>query len=156
MIDYSINTYVTITFKNNNNVLVYAFEKLLLFSREHQYLFAAHCIRWLASLTRLQQGLTIYINNIQESVEVGTSKNKPEPSLEIDTSKTDCLLSPNNSSLQSDPLRNTRKHCICLPTPPKKLTKNQNKKLIQLNASKSLKDKLELDQKRQEYFKNRI
>ena len=42
---------MTITFENNNDIIVYTFEKILLSCREHQLLFAAHCIQWPEAIT---------------------------------------------------------------------------------------------------------
>jgi hypothetical protein len=57
---------MTITFENDNDVIVYALEKIISFARENQYLFAANCVWWLASVIGLKQGLVIHIDNLQE------------------------------------------------------------------------------------------
>lgn len=59
-----------ITFETDNDVIVYGPQKILLFCRERHLLFPAHCVRWLASLTGLYQGLVIHIDNFQTQAEI--------------------------------------------------------------------------------------
>jgi hypothetical protein len=57
---------MTITFKNDNDVIVYAFEKVISNARKNQQIFVAHCVWWLASIFGLEQGLVIHTDNLQK------------------------------------------------------------------------------------------
>jgi hypothetical protein len=57
---------MTITFENDNDVIVYALEKIISYARKTQQIFVGHCIWWLASVIRLEQGLINYIDNLQQ------------------------------------------------------------------------------------------
>jgi len=61
---------MTITFENDNDIIVYAFEKVISHARKTQQIFVAHCIWWLASIIGLEQGLVNYIDNIQSRLNV--------------------------------------------------------------------------------------
>jgi len=56
---------MTLTFENDNNVIVYALEKIIAFAKNNQYIFLAQSVWWIASVLGLQAGLVIYINNLQ-------------------------------------------------------------------------------------------
>jgi hypothetical protein len=64
---------MTITFENDNDVIVYALEKVIAYARRTQQIFVAQCVWWLASIIGLEQGLTIFIDNIQSRVEVAVN-----------------------------------------------------------------------------------
>jgi hypothetical protein len=57
---------MTITFKDESDVIVYALEKLISHARRTQQLFVAQCIWWLASIIGLEQGFINYIDNLRE------------------------------------------------------------------------------------------
>ena len=57
---------MTITFQNESDVIVYALEKLISYASRTQQIFVAQCIWWLASITGLEQGLVIRIDNLKE------------------------------------------------------------------------------------------
>jgi len=61
---------MTITFENDNDVIIYALEKVISYARRTQQIFAAQCVWWLASIIGLEQGLVNYIDNIQSRVDV--------------------------------------------------------------------------------------
>jgi hypothetical protein len=61
---------MTITFVNDNNVIVYALEKVISYARKSQQIFVAQCVWWLASTIGLEQGLISYIDNVQFRQEV--------------------------------------------------------------------------------------
>jgi hypothetical protein len=61
---------MTITFENDNDVIVYASEKDISFARNSPQIFVAQCVWWLASIIGLEQGLTNYIDNLHSRVEV--------------------------------------------------------------------------------------
>jgi hypothetical protein len=78
---------MTVTFENDNNVIVYALEKVISYARRTQQIFVAHCVWWLASIIGLEQGLINHIDNIQSRVEVATAAEAlPEdiPCAEVD------------------------------------------------------------------------
>ena len=60
---------MTITFKNNNDVLIYAFKKIIAYTRNNQYIFVAECVWWIASIIGLQEGLVTHINNLRIRLE---------------------------------------------------------------------------------------
>jgi hypothetical protein len=57
---------MTITFESDNNVIVYALEKVISYPRRTQQIFVAQCVWWLASVIGLEQGLVNYIDNLEE------------------------------------------------------------------------------------------
>jgi hypothetical protein len=61
---------MTITFENDNDVMVYTLEKIILYARRTQQIFVAQCVWWLASIIGLEQGLIIFIDNLQSRDEV--------------------------------------------------------------------------------------
>jgi len=54
---------MTITFENDNDIIIYTLEKIISYARRTQQIFVAHCIWWLASLIGLKQGLVVHIDN---------------------------------------------------------------------------------------------
>jgi len=61
---------MTITFENDNDVIVYAFDKVISYAKRTQQIFVAQCVWWLASIIGLEQGLVNYIDNIQSRIDV--------------------------------------------------------------------------------------
>jgi hypothetical protein len=57
---------MTITFESESDVIVYALERIVPFAREHQYLFVANSVWWLASIIGLEQGLINHIDNLRK------------------------------------------------------------------------------------------
>jgi len=57
---------MTISFENDNDVIVYPLEKIIYYARRTQQIFVAQCVWWLASIIGLEQGLTIHIDNLQK------------------------------------------------------------------------------------------
>jgi hypothetical protein len=62
---------MTITFENDNDVIVYALEKIISFTRINQYIFVARCVWWLSSIIYLEPRLIIYIDYLHQRSEVG-------------------------------------------------------------------------------------
>jgi len=54
---------MTITFENDNNVIVYALGKIISYARNNQFIFLAQSVWWISSIIGLQQGLIIRIDN---------------------------------------------------------------------------------------------
>jgi hypothetical protein len=77
---------MTITFENNNDVIVYALEKIISYARRTQQVFVAHCVWWLASVIGLEQGLIVHIDNLQEqgTTSVELPEDKPKERSEED------------------------------------------------------------------------
>jgi hypothetical protein len=67
---------MTITFEYDNNVIVYALEKIISYARRTQQIFVAQCMWWLASIIGLEQGLNNYINSVQSRIEVTINPEK--------------------------------------------------------------------------------
>jgi hypothetical protein len=61
---------MTITFENDNDVIVYALVKVILYARRTQQIFVVQCVCWLASIMGLEQELVSYIDNIQARQQV--------------------------------------------------------------------------------------
>jgi len=57
---------MTITFENDNDVVLYALEKIIAYARRTQQIFVAQCVWWLASIIGLDKGLVVHINNLRE------------------------------------------------------------------------------------------
>jgi len=56
---------MTITFENENDVIVYALEKIICYARKNQYIFVAQSVWWIASIIGLTDGLVTHINNLR-------------------------------------------------------------------------------------------
>jgi hypothetical protein len=67
---------MTITFGNDNDVIVYAFEKIISYARNTQQVFVAQCVWWLVSALGLEVGLISYIDNFHTRVEITVSQAK--------------------------------------------------------------------------------
>jgi hypothetical protein len=61
---------MTITFENENDVIIYALEKTISYARTTQQIFVAQCVWWLASIIGLEQGLIVHIDNQRKGAEV--------------------------------------------------------------------------------------
>jgi hypothetical protein len=61
---------MTITFENDNDVIVYALEKVIAYARTTQQVFVAQCVWWLASIIGLELELVNHIDNPQAKAKV--------------------------------------------------------------------------------------
>jgi hypothetical protein len=61
---------MTITFENDNDVIVYALEKVIAYARRTQQIFVAQCIWWLASIIGLDQELINHFDKLQSRFNV--------------------------------------------------------------------------------------
>jgi hypothetical protein len=59
---------MTITFENDNDVIIYALEKIISHARKTQQIFVAQCVWWLVSIIGLEPGLATYIDDIQSRI----------------------------------------------------------------------------------------
>jgi len=62
---------MTITFESDNDVIIYAFEMIISYNRENQYIFLVQSVWWISSVIGLQQGLIVYIDNLKERENIG-------------------------------------------------------------------------------------
>jgi hypothetical protein len=65
---------MTITFENDKDVIIYALERIISFARDNQYIFLAQSIWWISSIIGLQEGLVIFIDNLEERKNMGNSE----------------------------------------------------------------------------------
>jgi hypothetical protein len=56
---------MTITSANDNDVIVYALEKIIAYARNNRYIFLAQSIWWISSIIGLQQEVVIHIDNLR-------------------------------------------------------------------------------------------
>jgi len=56
---------MTLTFENENDVLVFALEKIICYARKNQYIFVAQSVWWIASVIGLADGLATHIDNLR-------------------------------------------------------------------------------------------
>ena len=78
---------MTITFEYDNDVIVYALEKIIAYARRTQHIFVAQCVWWLASIIGLEQGLINYLDNLHSREEVSSAAealSKEIPCAEVD------------------------------------------------------------------------
>jgi hypothetical protein len=61
---------MTITFENDNDVILYALEKVIAYARRTQQIFVAQCVWWLASVFGLEIGLIAFIDNPRSRIDV--------------------------------------------------------------------------------------
>jgi hypothetical protein len=101
---------MTITFESDKDVIVYALEQIIAFARNNQYIFLAQSIWWISSIIGLQEGLIIYIDNLQSREEVNLAKDVhdtsdgeiPTSSPLIHPSRTHQIQCSENSYIESD------------------------------------------------------
>jgi len=76
---------MTITFKSDKDVIVYALERIISYARDNQYIFRAQSIWWIASIIGLQEGLVIRIDNLKVRSDIGRTKRIPTPTADRDS-----------------------------------------------------------------------
>jgi hypothetical protein len=82
---------MTITFENDNDVIVYALEKIIAYARQSQQIFVAQCVWWLASIIGLEPGLVTYIDNLRTRVRIAIApENTPVPTQEEQAENDPC------------------------------------------------------------------
>jgi len=83
---------MTITFESDNDIIVYALEKIIAYARRTQQIFVAQCVWWLASIIGLDKGLIVHIDNLQERSNIlscGSEDNLPKDSDNQDDNQPD-------------------------------------------------------------------
>jgi hypothetical protein len=67
---------MTITFESDQDIIVYALEKIISFARDNSYIFLAQSVWWISSIIGLQQGLVIHIDNLKIRKDLTRSNQK--------------------------------------------------------------------------------
>jgi hypothetical protein len=62
---------MTVTFESENDVIVYALEKIISYARDNQYIFLAQSVWWISSIIGLQKELVTYIDNLEVRKNIG-------------------------------------------------------------------------------------
>jgi hypothetical protein len=70
---------MTITFNDNKDVIVYALEKVISYTRQHQNIFLAQCVWWIPAIFGLQEGLVIHIDNLKSRENIRDFELRVEP-----------------------------------------------------------------------------
>jgi len=83
---------MTITFEHENDIIVYALEKIICYTRDNHYIFVAQSVWWIASIIGLSEGLATHIDNLRirfeashfilDEDQLSSKKNLPNKSLE--------------------------------------------------------------------------
>jgi len=60
---------MTITFKDEKDVIVYALERIICYARDNQYIFIAQRVWWIASVIGLTEELATHIDSLRIQVE---------------------------------------------------------------------------------------
>jgi len=61
---------MTITFENENDVIVYELEKIISYARKYQYIFVAQSVWWIALVIGLTEGLATHNDNLRIRKEI--------------------------------------------------------------------------------------
>jgi hypothetical protein len=72
-----------ITFESDNDVIVYALEKIISYARRSQQIFIAQCEWWLASVIGLEQRLISHIDTLQRWQDLTSPTKAPEERQEV-------------------------------------------------------------------------
>jgi len=56
---------MTVTFENDNDIIIYALEMIISSARDNQYIILAHSVWWISSIIGLEQGLVFHIENVK-------------------------------------------------------------------------------------------
>jgi len=65
---------MTITFETDNDVIVYALEKVISYARDQRYIFLAQSVWSISSILGLQEGLVIHIDNLKARANIRKSR----------------------------------------------------------------------------------
>jgi len=135
---------MTITFENDNDVIVYALEKIIAFARLNQYLFLANCVWWIAGVTGLERGLTVYINNLESRRQISVPEISATPrdiarnvNAELEQSS-DEFLPRSNPSNTSRNIQSAEEQAPSQIKRQRKKARRQRKKARQVTAKKIL------------------
>ena len=135
---------MTISFVNDNDIIVYALERIIDYARKNQYIFIAQGVWWIASTIGLESGLVQHIDSLcletsQTSLQEDSRIDKTDSELEQSCDK---ILNQaeqfiNESKKQQakdlvDSLRRTRKGKL-LPAKITEWDRNRLNQLIQVS-----------------------
>jgi hypothetical protein len=90
---------MTVTFENDNDVIIYALEKIIYHVRRTQQIFVAQCVWWLASIIGLEEALVDYIDKLHGRTTVQkehTTKEVSYPEVRITPKLQDSRIQPDN------------------------------------------------------------
>jgi hypothetical protein len=136
---------MTITFKNDNDVIVYALEKVISYAKKTQQIFVAQCIWWLASVIGLEQGLINHIDNLQQREDLVPASEKESS---ISRNSREDKRTPQSEHLQDSlaGIHPDRIHQIEVPrgvsSQPRDLTEDQRLDRILEEAEAVIQDSL--------------
>jgi hypothetical protein len=77
---------MTVTFENDNDVIVYALEKVISYTRRTQQIFVAQCVWWLAGIIGLEEALVNHVDKLHGRTTVRkehTTKEVSDPEIQI-------------------------------------------------------------------------
>jgi hypothetical protein len=75
---------MTIAFKSDKDVIIYALEKIISYARDNQYIFLAQSVWWISSIIGLQEGLVIHIDNLKIRNDIGNLEIRTAPQVHQD------------------------------------------------------------------------
>jgi hypothetical protein len=106
---------MTITFENDNHVIVYGLEKIISYARDNQYIFLAQSVWSISSILGLQQELVTYIDNLKIRANIGRYEGSNTLRDILEQSGNDSALSHTHPDriarlLESDSQHTTAKH----------------------------------------------
>jgi hypothetical protein len=99
----TISRGMTISFENDNDIIVYSLEKIISYAKDNQYIFLAQSVWWISSIIGLQQGLIVHIDNLKERTDIALRnilKTENSPNVNIRRVK---IVSPTRRDIQENP-----------------------------------------------------
>jgi hypothetical protein len=94
---------MTITFENDNDVIIYALEMVFIYARRTEQIFVAQCVWLLASIICLEQGFVIQFDTAKQISE-NTNMGSGRPTSDLGNSvKYEGRVSPTPWDYQEDP-----------------------------------------------------
>jgi len=82
----SIIRLMTINFKNDNNVVAYAHEKIISSTTDNRFIFQPQTVWWISSIIGLDKGLVIYIDNLNVQDDIGNPELRADSPIHHDLS----------------------------------------------------------------------
>jgi len=64
---------MTITFENDQDVMVYALERIIDYARKNRYIFVVQSVWWIASIITRMEDLVTHIDNLHIQSEITQS-----------------------------------------------------------------------------------
>jgi len=97
-----------ITFENDNDVIVYALEKVISYARHNKYIFLAQSVWWIVSIIGLQQELIDHIDHQRVRSEVRSQEIRELPMVrevtcQAETKEDQLDNNQNNRALSATP-----------------------------------------------------